>query len=67
MVNNLNNKLEEIVSFFGLEVQNEMKVFVQTHTNSKCDTQFSYNSFLNISFIDDSKIEITKEHFCTFF
>ena len=46
MVNKVNNKLEEIVSFFGLEVQNEMKVFVQTHTNSKCDTQFSYNSFL---------------------
>ena len=36
MVENMNERLEEIVSFIGLQVQNEMRDFVTTHTDPKC-------------------------------
>ena len=39
MVENMNERLEEIVSFIGLQVQNEMRDFVTTHTEPKCKIQ----------------------------
>ena len=42
MVEDMDKSLEEVVSFFGLEVQAEMKEFVLTHTDSKCNAQNSY-------------------------
>ena len=35
MVEDMDKSLGEVVSFFGLEVQAEMKEFVLTHTDSK--------------------------------
>jgi hypothetical protein len=42
MVEDMDKNLGEVVSFFGLEVQAEMKEFVLTHTDSKCNAQNSY-------------------------
>ena len=42
MVEDMDKSLGEVVSFFGLEVQAEMKEFVLTHTDSKCNAQNSY-------------------------
>ena len=41
MVEDMDKRLGEVVSFFGLEVQAEMKEFVLTHTDSKCNAQNS--------------------------
>ena len=42
MVEDMDKHLGEVVSFFGLEVQAEMREFVLTHTDSKCNAQNSY-------------------------
>ena len=36
MVEDMNNKLEEIVTFFGLEVHDNMRKYVRIHTDPKC-------------------------------
>ena len=36
MVEDMNNKLEEIVNFFGLKVQDKMRKYVRIHTDPKC-------------------------------
>ena len=42
MVEDMDKNLEEVMSFFGLEVQSEMKDFVRTHTDSQCNAQNSF-------------------------
>ena len=39
MVEDMDKKLEEIVNFIGLEVQDKMRDFVKTHTSPKSKTQ----------------------------
>ena len=39
MVEDMDKKLEEVVSFFGLKVQENMKDFVRTHTDPNCNSQ----------------------------
>ena len=45
MVEDMNKNLGEVVSFFGLEVQAEMKDYVRTHTGSSHQKQEVWNTF----------------------
>ena len=45
MVEDMDKNLGEVVSFFGLEVQAEMKDYVRTHTGSSYQKQEVWNTF----------------------
>ena len=45
MVEDMDKNLGEVVSFFGLEVQAEMKDYVRTHTGSSHQKQEVWNTF----------------------
>ena len=47
MVENMNERLEEIVNFIGLQVQNQMRDFVRTHTEPKCKIQNNSFFYMN--------------------